>query len=145
MQHARSKLRTAHLRADEDLVTAAEAALAAAGDAFEACWQPLKLLAIGGRLSELIKAHLPTAEQKQAGAEWNPDTFSPALIAAAAVDAGMTPEEWAEELAKDRGSLAERSELFSLALEVNTASSQDLYRRRSETDDFGRLRALLPS
>ncbi len=39
---------------------------------------------------------------------------------------------------------ADHRELFSLALEVNT-SSQDMYRRRPEIDDLGRVRALLPS
>ena len=64
VQHAKTQLRTAHLLRDEQRIAAAETALAEAETALGECWQPIKLLAIGGRLSELIKAHPPTDEQK---------------------------------------------------------------------------------
>lgn len=146
LQAADSLLKTAHLLKDDERVAAAETALAEARDAFEACWQPITLWAIGGRLSDLIAEHPPTDEQAADGAEWDPDTFRPALIAAAATDVGMTAEEWAAELADPRWSVAERNELFSLALEPNITSTQDQYRLRAAgTDPLGSLRSLLPA
>jgi hypothetical protein len=99
------------------------------------------LLAIGGRITDLINEHSPTEEQKAEGADWNPDTFRPALIAACAVDAGMTAEQWAEELADDRWSVADRNELFRLPLDANLRTADE--DRRPGAAELGPLASLL--
>jgi hypothetical protein len=43
----------------------------------------------------LVKKHPPTEEQAEEGSDWNPDTFPPALIAAASMD-GITEDDAAE-------------------------------------------------
>ena len=122
LRDAQGQLRSAHLLQDEKRITQAEQALAAASDAVEACWQPLRLLSIGERFEELLAEHKPTHAQREAGADWNPDTFRPALIAACAVDAGMSAEEWAQLLAGEQWSTGDRRRLFELALEANVAT-----------------------
>lgn len=85
-----------------------------------ACWQPIVVRSIPAeQLTALVAEHPPTKEQKTEAAQWNPETFQPALIAACAQDAGMTAEQWAHELTSGRWSTAERNELFGKCLEVN--------------------------
>lgn len=101
--------------------TVQQQALDDATGALAACWHRIVLHNVPpGQFEALLKQHPPSHEQKQAGAQWDPDTFQPALIAACADEAGLTADEWAVELASDRWSMAERNELFAEALAVNT-------------------------
>lgn len=115
---ARQKLRMAAASGD-DTAAQLEEVRAAEAD-LERCWQPIVLQSIpAAAFMSLLAEHPPTKEQKAEAAEWNPETFQPALIAASAVDSGMNAQQWAEELASDRWSTAERNELFGKCLEVN--------------------------
>ncbi len=77
-----------------------------------------------GRLpyDELVgdPANAPTEAQKKEGAQFNPDTFPPALVAAAAVDPKITLEEAVEIFGDSEWNGAELQKLFFAALEVNT-------------------------
>ncbi len=65
-------------------------------------------------------ANAPSDEQKKEGAQFNPDTFPPALVAAAAVDPEITIEEAVEIFGDSEWNGAELQKLFFAALEVNT-------------------------
>lgn len=118
LAEARAQLRMAKA-AGEDAAPA-QVAVDQAQAQLDACWQPIVLKSIpAAQLTALIDEHPPTKEQKAEGAQWNPETFQPALIAACAQDAGMTAEQWAHELTSGRWSTAERNELFGKCLEVN--------------------------
>jgi hypothetical protein len=121
--------RLATAKDDPAAVRAAERAVKKAQAAYDACWLPITLFALRDGIPALAKLHPPTEEQKAQGAEWNPNTFQPALIAACAEEAGMTEQEWAEELASGRWSTAERNALFGAALEVNLSNSDERFRR----------------
>ena len=62
----------------------------------------------------------PSDEQKKEGAQFNPDTFPPALVAAAAVDPEISLEEAVEIFGDSEWNGAELQKLFFAALEVNT-------------------------
>jgi hypothetical protein len=70
----------------------------------------------------LIGAHKPTKEQQDKGSQWNPDTFSVALIAACVVDSDLTEDEWSAELRSSQWPLADVNAMFSAALEANYSS-----------------------
>lgn len=132
LQRAQLELRTARLRRDSEQVAAAQRAVNDATARLEACWERVQLKSIGGRFLSLMREHPPTDEQKAEGAEWDPDTFQPALIAAATHDEfGMTAEQWTAELAGDQWSVADRNELFNLALDANV-NSRELVRRHEQ-------------
>ncbi len=65
-------------------------------------------------------ANVPSDEQKKEGAQFNPDTFPPALVAAAAVDPEISLEEAVEIFGDSEWNGAELQKLFFAALEVNT-------------------------
>lgn len=67
----------------------------------------------------LVSEHPPTDEQKDLDYTYNPETFSPALIAAACVEPRMTLEEATEIF--DTWNGPEVTELFFTAVEVNSA------------------------
>jgi hypothetical protein len=118
LAEARAQCRIAKATGED--TTAAQAAVDEAQAQLDACWQPIVLRSIpAAQFTALVDEHPPTKEQKAEGAQWNPETFQPALIAACAQDAGMTAEQWTEELTSDRWSTAERNELFGKCLEVN--------------------------
>lgn len=104
----------------------AEEALAAvqvAQAAVDACTLRLHFHSLpAAEFTALVAAHAPSKQGALRGDQWDPATFQPALIAACAVDAGMTPEQWTAELATDRWSLGDRNTLFSAALAVNVGA-----------------------
>ena len=65
-------------------------------------------------------ANVPSEEQKKEGAQFNPETFPPALVAAAAVDPEISVEEAVEIFGDSEWNGAELQKLFFAALEVNT-------------------------
>ncbi len=67
-----------------------------------------------------LPEHQPSDEQKKEGAQFNPDTFPPALVAAAAVDPEISIEEAVEIFGDSEWNGAELQKLFFAALEVNT-------------------------
>jgi len=107
---------------DSPEVVEAQAARDQAQKDLDACFGSITFQAISSRAwQKLLAEHPPTAEQRAAGNEWNPDTFHPALIAAAAKDVELTPEQWAERLDDDAWSVGDRNALFGVALAVNLA------------------------
>ena len=68
---------------------------------------------------DLVMAHPPTDEQKEMDYSYNPETFTPAIIAASCVEPDLTLEEATAIFDEWNGS--EISQLFLTALEVNTA------------------------
>jgi hypothetical protein len=122
---ARQTLRMALVTSDRAGQVKAEKAEKAARASLDTCVQEIVLHNVAPpRLAALIDEHPPSKEQQAEGAAWNPDTFEPALIAESAQELGLTAEQWAAELASDRWSLEERTEMFSLALEVNVGNAR---------------------
>lgn len=77
------------------------------------------LKAIGSKAyDDLVAKHPPTREQKAEGANYNPDTFGPALISACSHEPHMTPNEASEIWNSDDWSRGEVMELFVAAVEV---------------------------
>lgn len=67
---------------------------------------------------DLISAHPATPKQERKGAQWNPDTFPPALISEVAVVPKLTYEQ-ADDLLKNKNwSPGETNALFRNALDV---------------------------
>jgi hypothetical protein len=118
---AERDLRRAKVNGDESEIAAAEAALEQAKEQVRACYDSLTFRALPSHEFEaLISAHEPTKEQQKEGAQWNNDTFSPALLAACCVDSDLSEDEWAEELAS--WSVADRNAIFSAALSANVTA-----------------------
>ncbi len=69
---------------------------------------------------ELVTSHPPTKEQKKDGAEFNADTFPPALVAASCVDPSMSLEDATAMFSSPDWNGAELRRIFFGALEVNT-------------------------
>ncbi len=127
---AQQELRMALLGGDEQRKQAARETVEQAETAIDQCWHTIKLVSVPAKtFTDLMATHKPTREQKQDGAEWNPDTFHPALIAACAQDERLTAEEWTAEFASDRWSQGERNTLFNLALDVNISPSRQPFDR----------------
>jgi hypothetical protein len=127
LAHAQHGLRIALLGDDEKAKAAAHKAVEDARDALDGCWHTIRLVSLPApQFTALLAEHPPTKDQRREGAEWNPDTFHPALIAACAQDEGLTAEQWAAELDSDRWSQGERNELFNLALDVNVSTPRQL-------------------
>jgi hypothetical protein len=77
-------------------VMAARKALAEAEKAAEAAEVPFEFEALAPHAyAELMLEHMPEGEQVMTGMRWNPETFTPALIAACSVEP-MTAEEFDE-------------------------------------------------
>jgi len=74
---------------------------------------------------ELIEEpeHQPTDEQKKEGAQYNPDTFPAALVAASCADPEISLEQATEIFADSSWNGAELQKLFFGALEVNTETA----------------------
>lgn len=72
------------------------------------------------RYDELVLANPPTKEQKKDKAEFNADTFPPALVAESCVDPEMSLEDAVEIFASPDWNGAELRKIFFGALEVNT-------------------------
>ena len=70
---------------------------------------------------ELIAAHPPTGKQKNAGSQYNVDTFAPAIISASAVIPALTVAQAREVYTSEDWSGGEVSSLFINALRVNNA------------------------
>ncbi|WP_329047171.1 hypothetical protein [Streptomyces sp. NBC_01422] len=105
-------------------VTAAEAAVAEAQEAYDAASIVLRFQALARlELEALKKAHPATEEQAEDGHDLNVETFGPELIAAASVD-GMTVDDAREYL--DTWSEAEAGALFNAAWNVQEAARMDL-------------------
>lgn len=113
---AQRDLRQARLQVGKGRAAAvrrAEAAVADAEQAVDACYETVVLHALAPRdLEALIAEHPPTAAQwaavqkardeaaerdgpAPAWPDWDDDTFYPALLAACATEAGMSPADWA--------------------------------------------------
>lgn len=73
---------------------------------------------------KLVAAHPPTKEQKADGAEFNADTFPPALLSAACSDPEISLEEATEMFDDPDWNNAELRALFFGALEVNTETGE---------------------
>ena len=82
----------------------------------------------GDEYDAVVTAHQPTAKQraeanKSGGTlQWDPDTFPPALVAAALVEPELSDEEVAQLYASDQWNPAEVQQLFQGALRVCTMS-----------------------
>lgn len=77
------------------------------------------LKAIGSKAyDDLMAKHPPTGEQKKDNAQYNPETFGPALIAACSWEPRMTPNEVIEIWNSDDWSRGEVMELFVASIEV---------------------------
>ena len=94
----------------------------------------------------LLDAHQPTDEQRAKGraqkvkVEWNPDTFPPALIAAAAVDPVFSLDEATELWESDDWNGEELLPLFFAAVAVNTsrwANTAAAVKSEEEAGDVG--------
>lgn len=98
-------------------LSTAKRALTAAVKRLEGCWQTFTLTAMEpDRYEKLKAAHPPTAEQVEAGDEWNRVTLRPALLEECTE--GMTAAQWAEVLATSFAE-GERQEIFTTALAIN--------------------------
>lgn len=118
---AERDLRRATASGDAAELAAAEQALDLARAQVRACYDTLQFRALPSHEFEaLISAHEPTKEQQKDGAQWNNDTFSPALLAACAVDSDLSEGDWAEELMS--WSVADRNAIFSAALSANVTA-----------------------
>jgi hypothetical protein len=120
LQAASADLRLAQHRDDQDAMTAARVSVEEARAALQACLHRIHFQPLEPDVFEaLIGAHEPTKAQRAEGERWNPSTFRAALIAACAVDADLSEQEWAAELAGKRWSHADRDEIFAAALAAN--------------------------
>ena len=88
----------------------------------------------------LVSEHPPTKEEKKDGADFNAETFPPALIAAACTDPVISPDEAVEMFDDPDWNNAELRALFFGALEVNTETGE-IPKSRSESG--GMLDSLL--
>lgn len=67
---------------------------------------------------DLLAAHAPSPKDERKGAQWNPDTFPPALISEVALSPKLSYEEAQSLLKAPNWSPGEISALFRNALEV---------------------------
>ncbi|MFJ3699491.1 hypothetical protein ACIPW9_36105 [Streptomyces sp. NPDC090052] len=105
-------------------VTAAEAELAAAQEAFDAVAIVLRFMALPRPdFEELKRSHPATEEQAEEGMSFNPEALGPDLISAASMD-GMTPEDAADYLTNWAD--GEANQLFSAAWDVQSHTRLDL-------------------
>lgn len=105
-------------------VADAQAALNKAQQAFDETAVVLRFQALDRESFEALKAeHPPTEEQAEDGAEWNIDTWGPALVAASSLD-GMTAEDAAHYMRT--WSPNEAVELYDAAFGVQAVSRMDL-------------------
>ena len=81
------------------------------------------------RFEDLIKAYPPSEEEKEAGNQWDPEAFAPALVAATAFQPEMTIEE-ASDLLNEWGH-GEAEALFTAALLVCTERAPVPFTRAS--------------
>lgn len=103
---------------------AAEADAQAADEAFTAASEVIIFRQLPRPVYEaLVKAHPPTEEQAAEGADWNSETFAPALVSASAVDP-MTVED-ATELLGIWGS-SDANDLYNAAFAVQLVHRSDL-------------------
>lgn len=119
---ARQEFRLATLRhgQDSEEAKAAQAKVDEARAALSACSYRLTFHNLAPDVFEaLVAAHPPSKEQQDDGDQWNAATFTPALVAACAVDSDMTEQEWIDELNSDRWSVADRNGVFLAALSCN--------------------------
>jgi hypothetical protein len=125
---AKAEADSAELMADPERIAAATAALEETRQALAANSVEVIFRSIGRpKFEKLKREHPPTEAQKAefkteygVDAEYNPDTFSAALIAASCVQPEMTPQQ-VQSLADDHDwNAGEIQHLFQLALQVNT-------------------------
>lgn len=124
---AKEALETAHFRVDEgagQAVADAEARLAKARQAVQACYEPVTITALPPTAFERLAGEHPPAEDKKKDPQtgvlpWG-ETFPRALFLACVPrgEEELTVEEW-EELLDGGVSQGEREALFNAALEVN--------------------------
>lgn len=116
--------RNVHDEGSEE-ITEAERKFQEAQQALEACYEPLKLVALPPEEYEaLIAAHPATTEQKKAEPDstWNGDTFPFALIAVT-VEGDMTEDDWRGMHKEGRLNIGEYHRLFLECLEVNNRAT----------------------
>lgn len=105
---------------DSDEARAAQAQLDEALAAVRECTHRIVFQAMDpDAFEELISQHPPTPEGQKNGDQWEGKTFTPALLAACAVDGDLDAEGWAAELASGRWNTADRNAIFSAALAAN--------------------------
>ena len=73
---------------------------------------------------KLVSEHQPTKEQKSDGADFNADTFPPALVSAACTDPDIPLDDAVEMFNDPEWNNAELRALFFGALEVNTETGE---------------------
>jgi hypothetical protein len=118
---AKEALDTARFRGDdsaEDAVAAAEARLAAARAAVEACYEPVTLTAMPPVEFEALVAKPENQPRDGRDERWNADSFPRACFLACVADDEMSGDDWAEFV---DGSLSqgEREALFMTAVGLN--------------------------
>lgn len=118
---AERDLRRANVGGDDTDIATAEQAVELARQQVRACYDTLQFRSLPSHEFEaLISAHEPTKQQQKDGAQWNNDTFSPALLAACTVDSDLSEADWAEELTS--WSVADRNAIFTAALSANVTA-----------------------
>lgn len=121
------QLQAATLMHDDDDVRAkAEAAVAAAEAARDACFHRIWFRGLSyDDFDALAALHPPTKAQEQDQWSWNPDTFNYALIEACVIDGDLDAEEWEAELASDRWSRSDRVQFINRCLAANQQTMAD--------------------
>ncbi|MGH3497863.1 MAG: hypothetical protein ACRDP1_10400 [Nocardioidaceae bacterium] len=106
---------------DAAAIGKAEKVVAGARKALAACFYRVSFTGLSEvDFDALVNAHPPTAEQAEAGASWNDDTFTFALIEASIVDGdGMGADDWRAELDSPRWTRADRAAFIRAALDAN--------------------------
>lgn len=127
-EKAKNDLSTAEMIGDPDRITAARVALEQTKELVSADLAELVFWALpGSEYKQLVRAHPPNAEDQAehqrihgVPAEFDADTFAPALISASCVEPKMTESEVLSLRGSESGwSEAEYNRLFQLALMVN--------------------------
>lgn len=118
----------AHERAVRDLHLARPDARARVAET-EAALAPFQVVLRAGPITptayeELVRAHPPTAEQRVQGQVWDPETFTPALLAACLgqeLPEGerMTERDWSDWMSTAGAASADLVALFRACLQVN--------------------------
>jgi len=95
------------------------------------------------RYDELVTAHPPTKDAKKEGAEFNADTFPPALVAESCVEPEMSLSDAAEIFASPDWNGAELRRIFFGALEVNTETGDIPLSRGGSDESLSSLLSLI--
>lgn len=124
LKEMKQRLLLAGVGKDGEAKTAAQVdareQVAAAQAEVDACWHPILLRALPRVDWEALRAAHPPKPGAPEDALWDQESLLPALVAACAVDADLSAEEWAEELKS--WSHGDTHKLYMTAMRVNTVA-----------------------